>query len=153
MSRIKNFLFNKNLILNIAYTFSSLGFAIFVMMKYYIGYSGLGATIFYVIVFLSLFFTSALIFFDKEEAKNIWIMFGLGFLASYWGIFGWKNYSYSYEYNSINQKNHFHLCLNLGNVHDYCFSNSFRRWHSCLGHLFCLFGDYHYSISNSSYSP
>jgi len=88
MSRIKNFLFNKNLILNIVYTFSSLGFAIYVMMKYYIGYSGLGATIFYVIVFLSLFFTLALIFFDKEEAKNIWIMFGLGFLASYWGIFG-----------------------------------------------------------------
>ena len=88
MSGIKNFLFNKNLILNIVYTLSSLGFAIFVMMKYYIGYSGLGATIFYVIVFLSLFFTSVLIFFDKEEAKNIWIMFGLGFLASYWGIFG-----------------------------------------------------------------
>ena len=88
MSRIINSLFNKNLIQNILYTLWSLGFAIFVMMKYYIGYSGLGATIFYVIVFLSLFFTSALIFFDKEEAKNIWIMFGLGFLASYWGIFG-----------------------------------------------------------------
>ena len=87
-NRIKNFLFNKNLILNVVYTFSSLGFAIYVMMKYYIGYSGLGATIFYVIVFLSLFFTSVLIFFDKEEVKNIWIMFGLGFLASYWGIFG-----------------------------------------------------------------
>ena len=88
MSGIKNFLFNKNLILNIVYTLSSLGFAIFVMMKYYIGYSGLGATIFYVIVFLSLFFTSVLIFFDKEEVKNIWIMFGLGYLASYWNIFG-----------------------------------------------------------------
>ena len=88
MKIIKNFLFNKNLILNVICTFSSLGFAIYVMMKYYIGYSGLGATIFYVIVFLSLFFTSVLIFFDKEEAKNIWIMFGLGFLASYWGIFG-----------------------------------------------------------------
>ena len=88
MSRIKNFLFNKNLILNIVYTFWSLGFAISVMMKYYIGYSGLGATIFYVIVFLSLFFTSVLIFFDKEEVKNIWIMFGLGYLASYWNIFG-----------------------------------------------------------------
>ena len=88
MNRIKNFLFNKNLIQNILYTFWSLGFAIFVMMKYYIGYSELGATIFYVIVFLSLLFTSALIFFDKEEAKNIWIMFGLGFLASSWGIFG-----------------------------------------------------------------
>jgi len=88
MNRIINFLFNKNLILNVTYTFSSLGFAIYVMMKYYIGYSGLGATIFYVIVFLFLLFTSALIFFDKEEVKNIWIMFGLGFLASYWGIFG-----------------------------------------------------------------
>ena len=88
MSGIKNFLFNKNLIQNILYTFWSLGFAIFVMMKYYIGYSGLGATIFYVIVFLSLFFTSVLIFFDKEEVKNIWIMFGLGYLASYWNIFG-----------------------------------------------------------------
>ena len=54
MSGIKNFLFNKNLIQNILYTFWSLGFAIFVMMKYYIGYSELGATIFYVIVFLSL---------------------------------------------------------------------------------------------------
>jgi hypothetical protein len=57
-------------------------------MKYYIGYSGLGATIFYVIVFLFLFFTSALIFFDKEEAKNYWIMIGLGFLAGFWNIFG-----------------------------------------------------------------
>ena len=88
MSRIKNFLFNKNLILNVVNTFSSLGFASYVMMKYYIGYSGLGATIFYVIVFLSLFFTSALIFFDKEEAKNYWILIGLGFLAGFWGIFG-----------------------------------------------------------------
>ena len=58
------------------------------MMKYYIGYSGLGATIFYVIVFLSLFFTSVLIFFDKEEAKNYWIFIGLGYLAGFWGIFG-----------------------------------------------------------------
>ena len=88
MSRIKNFLFNKNLILNVTYTLSSLGFASYVMMKYYIGYSGLGATIFYVIVVLSLFFTLALIFFDKEEAKDIWIMIGLGFLAGFWNIFG-----------------------------------------------------------------
>ena len=88
MKIIKNFLFNKNLIINVISTFLSLGIAIFVMMKYYIGYSELGATIFYVIVFLFLLFTSALIFFDKEEAKNIWILFGLGFLASYWGIFG-----------------------------------------------------------------
>ena len=88
MKIIKNFLFNKNLILNGVQTFSSLGFAIFVMMKYYIGYSGLGATIFYVIVFLFLFFNSVLIFFDKEEAKNYWIMIGLGFLAGFWNIFG-----------------------------------------------------------------
>jgi len=88
MSKIINSLFNKNLIQNILYTLWSLGFAIFVMMKYYIGYSELGATIFYVIVFLSLSFTLVLIFFDKEEVKNIWIMFGLGYLASYWNIFG-----------------------------------------------------------------
>ena len=88
MSRIKNFLFNKNLILNASYTFSSLGFASWVMMKYYIGYGGLIVTIFYAMFFLFLFFTSLLIFFDKEEAKNFWIMFGLGFLAGFWGIFG-----------------------------------------------------------------
>ena len=88
MSRIINFLFNKNLIL---VGISISGFLVFVssvMMKYYIGYSGLGATIFYVIVFLFLFFTSALIFFDKEEAKNYWIYIGLGYLAGFWGIFG-----------------------------------------------------------------
>ena len=85
---MKNFLFKKNLILNVTYTLSSLGFAIYVMMKYYIGYSGLGATIFYVIVFLALFFTSVLIFFDKEEAKNYWILIGLGFLVGFWNIFG-----------------------------------------------------------------
>ena len=103
MSRIKNFLFNKNLILNIVYTLSSLGFAIFVMMKYYIGYSELGATIFYVMFFLFLFFTSVLIFFDKEEAKNFWIMFGLGFLTGFWNIFGWKNYAHlSYSSQVLN---------------------------------------------------
>jgi hypothetical protein len=59
-----------------------------VMMKYYIDYGGLIETIFYVMLFLFLFFTSVLIFFDKEEAKNYWIFIGLGFLAGYWGIFG-----------------------------------------------------------------
>ena len=88
MSIIKNFLFNKNLILNASYTFSSLVFASWVMMKYYIGYSELGVTIFYATFFLFLFFTSLLIFFDKEEAKNFWIIYGLGFLAGFWGIFG-----------------------------------------------------------------
>ena len=57
-------------------------------MKFFIGYGGLIETIYWVMTFIFLFFTSVLIFFDKEEAKNIWIMFGLGFLASYWGIFG-----------------------------------------------------------------
>jgi len=85
---MKNFLFNKNLILNASYTFWSLGFASWVMMKYYIGYSELGVTIFYAMLFLCLFFTSALIFFDKEEAKIFYIMFGLGFLTSFWNIFG-----------------------------------------------------------------
>tara|TARA_B110001454_G_scaffold123383_1_gene115155 strand:- start:83 stop:256 length:174 start_codon:yes stop_codon:yes gene_type:complete len=57
-------------------------------MRQYIEYGGLFVTIFYVILFIFLFFTSALIFFDKEEAKNIWIMFGLGFLTGFWNIFG-----------------------------------------------------------------
>ena len=87
MSIIKNFLFNKNLILNASYTFSSLVFASWVMMKYYIGYSELGVTIFYAMFFLFLFFTSVLIFFDKEGAKDYWILIGLGFLVGWWGIF------------------------------------------------------------------
>jgi divalent metal cation (Fe/Co/Zn/Cd) transporter len=57
-------------------------------MKFFIGYGGLIETIFYVMLFLFLFFTSVLIFFDKEEAKNYWIMIGLGFLAGFWNIFG-----------------------------------------------------------------
>ena len=88
MSIIKNFLFKKNLILNVVYTFSSLVFVSSVMMKYYIGYGGLIETIFYVMLFLFLFFTSVLIFFDKEGAKDSWILIGLGFLAGFWGIFG-----------------------------------------------------------------
>ena len=88
MNRIKNFLFNKNLILVVASTSALLSFVIFVMMKFFIGYGGLIETIYWVMTFIFLFFTSALIFFDKEEAKNIWIMIGLGFLAGFWNIFG-----------------------------------------------------------------
>ena len=88
MSGIINLLFNKNLILVVASTSALLSFVIFVMMKFYIGYGGLIETIFYVMLFLFLFFTSVLIFFDKEEAKDIWIMVGLGFLAGFWNIFG-----------------------------------------------------------------
>jgi hypothetical protein len=54
----------------------------------YIGYGGLIETIFYVMLFLLLFFALVLIFVDKEEAKNWWIMFGLGFLSGFWNIFG-----------------------------------------------------------------
>ena len=57
-------------------------------MKFFIGYGGLIETIYWVMTFIFLFFTSVLIFFDKEEAKDIWIMVGLGFLASFWNIFG-----------------------------------------------------------------
>ena len=88
MNKIINFLYNTDLI-NVF--ISILGLLLFVgsvMMKYYIGYSGLGVTIFYVMLFLFLFFTSVLIFFDKEEAKNYWILIGLGFLAGFWNIFG-----------------------------------------------------------------
>ena len=88
MRRIINSLSNTDLIKVAISIFGFLLIVITIMMKFYSGYGGLSVTIFYVIVFLFLFFTSALIFFDKEEAKNIWIMFGLGFLASYWGIFG-----------------------------------------------------------------
>jgi hypothetical protein len=55
-----------------------------VMMKYYIDYGGLIETIFYVMLFLFLFFTSVLIFFDKEGAKDSWILIGLGFLVGWW---------------------------------------------------------------------
>ena len=88
MSRIINSLSNADLI-KVVITISAFLFIVMtIMMKFYSGYGGLIKTIYYVTFFLFLFFTSALIFFDKEEAKNIWIMFGLGFLASYWGIFG-----------------------------------------------------------------
>ena len=88
MSGIINLLFNKNLILVVASTSALLSFVIFVMMKFYIGYGGLIETIYYVMLFLFLFFALVLIFVDKEEAKNWWIMFGLGFLSGFWNIFG-----------------------------------------------------------------
>ena len=88
MSRIINFLSNADLIKVVITISAFLLIVISIMMKFYSGYGGLSATIFYVIVFLFLFFTSALIFFDKEEAKNYWIFIGLGYLAGFWGIFG-----------------------------------------------------------------
>ena len=88
MSGIINLLFNKNLILVVASTSALLSFVIFVMMKFYIGYGGLIETIYYVMLFLFLFFALVLIFVDKEEAKNWWIMIGLGFLSGFWNIFG-----------------------------------------------------------------
>ena len=88
MSGIINLLFNKNLILVVASTSALLSFVIFVMMKFYIGYGGLIETIYYVMLFLFLFFALVLICVDKEEAKNWWIMIGLGFLSGFWNIFG-----------------------------------------------------------------
>ena len=88
MSGIKNFLFNKKLVLVVASTTSLLSFVIFLMMKFFIGYGGLIETIFHVMLCLFLFFALVLIFVDKEEAKNWWIMMGLGFLAGFWNIFG-----------------------------------------------------------------
>ena len=88
MSGIINFLFNKKLVLVVASTTSFLAFVIYLMMKFFIGYGGLIETIFYVMLFLFLFFALVLIFVDKEEAKNWWIMIGLGFLSGFWNIFG-----------------------------------------------------------------
>ena len=88
MRRIINFLYNTDLI---KVFISILGLLLFVgsvMMKYYIDYGGLIETIFYVMLFLFLFFALVLIFVDKEEAKNWWIMIGLGFLSGFWNIFG-----------------------------------------------------------------
>ena len=85
---MKNFLSNTDLTKVVIAISASLSVVIFVIMKFFIGYGGLIETIYWVMTFIFLFFTSVLIFFDKEEAKNFWIMFGLGFLAGYWGIFG-----------------------------------------------------------------
>ncbi len=88
MGRIINSLSNTDLIKVVIAISALLSFVIFLIMKFFIGYGGLIETIYWVMTFIFLFYTSVLIFFDKEEAKNIWIMFGLGFLASYWNIFG-----------------------------------------------------------------
>tara|TARA_B100001964_G_C13636788_1_gene338764 strand:- start:146 stop:415 length:270 start_codon:yes stop_codon:yes gene_type:complete len=88
MGSIKNFLSNTDLIKVVIAISALLSFVMFLIMKFFIGYGGLIETIYWVMLFLFLFFTSALIFFDKEEAKNYWIYIGLGFLAGFWGIFG-----------------------------------------------------------------
>ena len=88
MGRIINSLSNTDLIKVVIAISALLSFVMFLIMKFFIGYGGLIETIYWVMLFIFLFFTSALIFFDKEEAKNYWIMFGLGFLASFWNIFG-----------------------------------------------------------------
>ena len=88
MSRIINSLSNADLIKVVISISAPLSFAIFLIMKFFIGYGGLIETIFWAMLFLFIFFTSVLIFIEKEEAKNIWIMFGLGFLAGFWNIFG-----------------------------------------------------------------
>ena len=86
MSRIINSLSNIDLIKVVIAISAPLSFVIFVMMKYFIGYGGLIQTIYYVMLFLFLFFTSVLIFFDKEGAKDSWILIGIGFLVGFWGI-------------------------------------------------------------------
>ena len=88
MGRIINSLSNTDLIKVVIAISAPLSFVIFLIMKFFIGYGGLIETIYWVMLFIFLFFISALIFFDKEEAKNYWIMIGLGFLAGFWGIFG-----------------------------------------------------------------
>jgi len=85
---MKNFLSNTDLIKVVISISAPLSFAIFLIMKFFIGYGGLIETIYYVMLFLFLFFTLVLIFVDKEEAKNWWIMIGLGFLSGFWNIFG-----------------------------------------------------------------
>ena len=85
---MKNFLSNTDLIKVVISISAPLSFAIFLIMKFFIGYGGLIETIYYLMLFLFLFFALVLIFVDKEEAKDIWIMVGLGFLASFWNIFG-----------------------------------------------------------------
>ena len=77
----------KKLLLNVISILALLLIVSYVMMKY-IGYGGLIETIYWVMLFIFLFFALVLIFVDKEEAKNWWIMIGLGFLAGFWNIFG-----------------------------------------------------------------
>ena len=74
MNKIIKFLLNKNQILALI---SVLGLLIFAgsLMIHFNGYSGLFKTI-----------HNAIIFLDKEEAKNLWIIVGIGFLVGFWGI-------------------------------------------------------------------
>ena len=88
MRIIINFLYNTDLIKVFISILGLLLFVSSVMMKYYIDYGGLIETIFYVMLFLLLFFTSVLIFIDKEKVKTFWFMIGLGCLAGLLGIFG-----------------------------------------------------------------
>jgi hypothetical protein len=80
-----NLLFNKDLILVLI---SILGLLIFTgsLMIYFNGYSGLFKTIHNAIIFLFIFFMAIFIFLDREEAKNLWIIVGIGFLVGFWGI-------------------------------------------------------------------
>ena len=85
MKNIFNILFNKNLILDLI---SILGLLIFVgsLMIHFNGYSGLFSTVHNAIIFLFIIFMTVLIFLDKEEAKNLWIIVGTGFLVGFWVI-------------------------------------------------------------------
>ncbi|MDC3315631.1 hypothetical protein OAV81_02675 [Candidatus Thioglobus sp.] len=85
MNKIINFLLNKNLILVLI---SILGLLVFVgsLMIRLNGYSGLIGAFQIALMLLFFFFMSVLIFLDKEEAKSLWIIVGIGFLVGFWGI-------------------------------------------------------------------
>ena len=85
MNKIIKFLLNKNRILALISVFGLLIFTGSLIIYYY-GYSGLFRTIHNAIIFLFIFFMAVLIFLDKEEAKNLWIIVGIGFLVGFWGI-------------------------------------------------------------------
>ena len=59
----------------------------YVMNKYF-GYGGLIETIFFVMTFLLFFLALFLIFVDKEKAKTLWFIAGLGALSGLLGLFG-----------------------------------------------------------------
>ena len=87
MNRIKNFLFNINLIMNVIHTVVFIMIVCYVMNKYF-GYGGLIETIFFVMTFLLFFLALFLIFVDKEKAKTLWFIAGLGALSGLLGLFG-----------------------------------------------------------------
>ena len=87
MNRIKNFLFNTNLIWNVTGTVTIIMIVCYVMNKYF-GYGGLIETILFVTLFLLIFFVLFLIFVDKEKAKTLWFICGLGALSGLLGLFG-----------------------------------------------------------------